>query len=90
MSDKDNVLKKCNVIKQMAVSELLDGRTFFIPSYPRGYRWTKTQISDLCNDLLEYALRKDKDQKAFVVNYFFAHPFYSENYNDLFLFKSVL
>jgi hypothetical protein len=28
--------------------------------------------------------------KEINVNYFFAHPFYSENYNDLFLFKSVL
>lgn len=64
MSNKD-IYKKCNVIEQMAVSELLDDRTFFIPSYQRGYRWTKTQIYDLCNDLLEYALRKDKDQKAF-------------------------
>jgi len=61
----NNILKKCNVIKQMAVSELLNGRTFFIPSYQRGYRWTKTQIYDLCNDLLEYALRKNKDSKAF-------------------------
>ena len=61
----NNILKKCNVIKQMAVSELLTGRTFFIPSYQRGYRWTKTQIYDLCNDLLEYALRKNKDSKAF-------------------------
>ena len=65
MSDKETVLNTCNVIKQVAVSELLDGRTFFIPSYQRGYRWTKTQIYDLCNDLLEYALRKGKDPKAF-------------------------
>ena len=60
---KDN--KQVNEIKQMAVRDLLDGRIFFIPSYQRGYRWSKTQIYDLCNDLLEYALRKNKDQKAF-------------------------
>lgn len=60
---RDN--KQCNEIKQMAVRDLLDGRIFFIPSYQRGYRWTKTQIYDLCNDLLEYALRKNKDPKAF-------------------------
>ena len=60
-----NMLTIRNVIDQMAVSDLLDGRTFFIPSYQRGYRWTKTQIYDLCNDLLEYALKPDKDPKSF-------------------------
>lgn len=63
-NDKD-ILKTCNVIDQMAASGLLDGRTFFIPSYQRGYRWTKTQIYDLCNDLLEYALKPNKDPKSF-------------------------
>ncbi len=62
--DKD-LLKTCNVIDQIAVSDLLDGRTFFIPSYQRGYRWTETQIYDLCNDLLEYALKPKKDPKSF-------------------------
>ena len=38
---------------------------YFIPSYQRGYRWTKTQVYDLCNDLLEYALRPNKNSKAF-------------------------
>ena len=52
-----NISNNCNKIEQVAISDLLDGRTFFIPSYQRGYRWTKTQIYDLCNDLLEYALK---------------------------------
>ena len=63
--ERNNILKNCNVIKQMAVREILDGRLFFIPSYQRGYRWTKTQIYDLCNDLLEYALKKDKNPELF-------------------------
>lgn len=63
MSEK--ISDHCNFIDQKAISELLDGRTFFIPSYQRGYRWTKTQIYDLCNDLLEYALKPNKDPKAF-------------------------
>lgn len=58
-------IKNCNRIEQKAVRELLDGRWFYIPSYQRGYRWTKTQVYDLCNDLLEYALRPNKNQKAF-------------------------
>ena len=52
--------EECNSIKQVTVSELLDGRYFFIPSYQRGYRWTKKQIYDLCNDLLEYILKKNE------------------------------
>lgn len=47
-----------NHIRQIEVCELLDDRYFFIPSYQRGYRWGKKQIYDLCNDLLEYALKK--------------------------------
>lgn len=46
-----------NKIDQIEVSSLLDGRYFFIPSYQRGYRWTKQQIYDLCNDLLEYVIK---------------------------------
>lgn len=61
----EDILMTCNAIDQVAVSNLLDGRIFFIPSYQRGYRWTKTQIYDLCNDLLEYALKPNKDPKSF-------------------------
>ena len=42
-------------------NEEVDGLYFFIPSYQRGYRWTKTQIYDLCNDLLDYALKKEQE-----------------------------
>ena len=63
--DTFDLSKKCNEIKQVAVSELLDGRFFFIPSYQRGYRWTKTQVYDLCNDLLEFALKPNKDSRTF-------------------------
>lgn len=57
--------ENCNIINQVPVSDLLDGRYFFIPSYQRGYRWTKKQIYDLCNDLLEYCLKKDKKEGSF-------------------------
>lgn len=46
-----------NIIDQRAIGDLLEGYKFFIPPYQRGYRWTKQQVIDLCNDLLEYALR---------------------------------
>ncbi len=41
-------------------------------------------------DNLIYKYINNLFKKEINVNYFFAHPFYSENYNDLFLFKSVL
>lgn len=39
-----------NNIELKTVSELL-GKNFFIPSYQRGYRWTKQQVEDLLNDI---------------------------------------
>ena len=50
-----------NLIEQMAVRELMNDLYFFIPCYQRGYRWGKTQIYDLCNDLLDYALKKEQE-----------------------------
>lgn len=61
----NNLISRCNIIKQVKVSDLLDDRFFFIPSYQRGYRWSKQQVYDLCNDLLEYALKGDKTPGSF-------------------------
>lgn len=61
----NNINSNCNIIKQVKVGDLLDGRLFFIPSYQRGYRWTKQQVYDLCNDLLEYTLKKNKTSESF-------------------------
>jgi hypothetical protein len=46
-----------NDIQRKAVGELLDGRTFVIPSYQRGYRWKKKQVIDLLNDLYSFACK---------------------------------
>ncbi|MDE6809010.1 MAG: DUF262 domain-containing protein [Muribaculaceae bacterium] len=53
--------KSENLIEQKAIGDLLCGYEFHIPPYQRGYRWTKQQVVDLCNDLLEYALRPLSD-----------------------------
>jgi len=46
------------------IQELNDKReTFFIPSYQRGYRWTPRQVSDLLNDLWEFAKRPQKREE---------------------------
>lgn len=59
-----------NSIKQYAIGELLDGRYLYIPSYQRGYRWTKKQVGDLLRDLLCFANDfanecKEKKQEQF-------------------------
>ena len=63
MIDNKVITDNSNFIQQMAVCELMNDRYFYIPSYQRGYRWGKTQIYDLCNDLLDYVLKKEKDAK---------------------------
>lgn len=59
-----SLANNANYIQQVAICELMDDRYFYIPSYQRGYRWGKTQIYDLCNDLLDYVLKKEKEAKS--------------------------
>ena len=40
-------------IKLITVGELL-GKSFHIPSYQRGYKWTQKQVEDLLNDIEEF------------------------------------
>ena len=42
-----------NQIKTLSITELL-GNNFYIPEYQRGYRWTKTNVLQLLNDIWEY------------------------------------
>ena len=49
-----------NKIELKSVSELL-GMKFFIPSYQRGYRWTKQQVKDLLDDVNEFIQNKNSD-----------------------------
>ena len=61
---QETSLCKENQIDQRSIGDLLSGDIFYIPAYQRGYRWTKQEIVDLCNDLLEYSLRP-KSAKSF-------------------------
>ena len=45
-----------NTVDIKCVSELLDGRCFFIPSYQRGYRWRERQVEYLLLDLYSFYL----------------------------------
>jgi len=49
-----------NKIDVVSISKL-EGLNFDIPSYQRGYRWTKQQITDLLDDINEYDKEKDGD-----------------------------
>lgn len=42
-----------NLITTKTITELL-GLNFYIPEYQRGYRWTKTNVLQLLNDIWEY------------------------------------
>lgn len=42
-----------NQIKTLSITEFL-GSNFFIPEYQRGYRWTKSNVLQLLNDIWEY------------------------------------
>ena len=50
---KDNLLLNMNTIKLITVRELL-GKSFVIPDYQRGYKWTPKQVEDLLDDLDEF------------------------------------
>ena len=42
--------------RPMPIAELLDGQHYFIiPSFQRGYRWEKRQVSDLLEDIKQFA-----------------------------------
>lgn len=45
-------------IKLKAINDLLKYE-FLIPSYQRGYRWNKTQVVDLLNDIFEFIQHKE-------------------------------
>jgi len=53
-----------NSITLSSISELL-GKNFFIPSYQRGYRWTKQQVEDLLNDIYAFAIKDKLSKKEF-------------------------
>jgi hypothetical protein len=45
--------------------EELVGEHFIVPSYQRGYRWTKKQVNDLLDDIFEFDQSKGKDSSQF-------------------------
>lgn len=54
-----------NNIQLISIAELLDGRTFYIPSYQRGYRWTTKEVTDLLSDLYSFTIGNKKNDSEF-------------------------
>lgn len=53
-----------NKIELKSINHLLD-LNFFIPSYQRGYRWTKQQVVDLLDDIWEFAEKERKKDEFY-------------------------
>lgn len=54
-----------NMLKLKSIGELNEF-SFFIPSYQRGYKWTKKEVEDLLNDIADFQPRLigDSDDKT--------------------------
>src|ERR1035437_2443876 len=46
-----------------SINELLN-MEFLIPSYQRGYRWDKTQVTDLLNDIYNFIQQKESKNQS--------------------------
>ena len=64
----------------------MDGRTFLIPSYQRGYRWTSKEITDFLNDLYSFALKPDKRREEF----YCLQPIITQKFSDEDLIEHTL
>jgi len=52
-----------NILTEKTIGELLDlDKKFFIPSYQRGYRWTKRQVDDLLDDVWDFITKPSKKE----------------------------
>jgi hypothetical protein len=55
---------QANQLKLRPVEELRS-ESFFVPSYQRGYRWTRQQVTELLNDVWEFARSGAKSRNEF-------------------------
>ena len=51
-------------ISLMPINDLL-AKTFFVPAYQRGYRWTERQVEDLLKDIWEFQQEEHEDKQSF-------------------------
>src|SRR6056297_415927 len=53
-----------NIITLKSINDLLE-KNFYIPSYQRGYRWTKQNVEDLLNDIYSFSRKTKKTDQEF-------------------------
>lgn len=54
---------RTNNVELKAIDELLKSEyQFYIPSYQRGYRWNKQQVTDLLEDIWDFSNKKKQDE----------------------------
>src|SRR5574344_1324017 len=51
-------------LKLQSIREILD-KSFYIPAYQRGYRWSSRQVIDLLKDIWEFASKRQKQEGEF-------------------------
>lgn len=71
MSDKNELVLK-------PISELLD-KSFYIPAYQRGYRWTERQVTELLNDIKEFQQQAEEGPRE---AFYCLQPIVVKKHND--------
>lgn len=70
-----------NNLDLLSVNQLLD-KHFYIPSYQRGYRWTKKQVTDLLDDILDFTVRKKSDYEFYCLQPLVLKPLSEQEKKD--------
>ncbi|MFA8451651.1 MAG: DUF262 domain-containing protein [Bacteroidales bacterium] len=60
-------------IELRSLNKLLE-HSYFIPSYQRGYRWTKTEVEALLNDIWSFAINPPKQESSKVRPFYCLQP----------------
>lgn len=63
--DLKNSKLKLKSIYELLCNEEGKAESFFIPSYQRGYRWTKQQVEELLEDIWEFISKNKKEDDEF-------------------------
>lgn len=53
-----------NEIKLLSINEIIKEK-FLIPSYQRGYRWEKRQVTELLDDIWEFSQQERKKDEFY-------------------------
>ena len=62
MSEQQIALKS---VDELRVDDSGDSRRFFIPDYPRGFRWFPLQVQQLLDDIREFTQRRKPQPEEF-------------------------